>query len=104
MQKKARIYIRVIFEDPTTTRHRDDIESIIVPVIMIVGWNIYFTSRKSHTYSVIRMLEKRRVKNQMADSATGMDKRHDTCTGKRIHDEDYSPLQNHYPVHSEEKC
>mgnify|MGYP006940255004 CR=1 FL=1 len=37
--------IKAIFENPATTRHKENVDTIIIPTRLMGGWTFYCTSR-----------------------------------------------------------
>ena len=61
-----------IFTDPTTARHREYVDTIIIPVRGMSGWTLYCTSRFTCSQYLVRFPYKERVPTSEADLAMGL--------------------------------
>ena len=53
--------VGAIFTDPATARHREFVDTIVIPVRDMGGWTWYCTSIFSHSQCVVRFPRRERV-------------------------------------------
>ena len=46
--------VGAIFMDPATARHREHVDTIVISVRVMRGWNLYCTSRFGHSQCIVR--------------------------------------------------
>ena len=61
-----------IFTDPATARHREFVDTIIIPVRGMSGWTLYCTSRFTCSQYLVRFPYVERVPSHEADIARGL--------------------------------